>query len=50
MAASAVERWYLIRHIATETEKEREALGREIHDGLVQQLVGVRLLAATTGS
>lgn len=40
----AVERWHLLRRIAVEAEKEREALGREIHDKLSQQLVGVRLL------
>lgn len=40
-----VERWHLIRRIAEEAEKERESLGREIHDSLAQQLVGVKLLA-----
>jgi signal transduction histidine kinase len=40
-----VERWHLARWIAEETEQEREALGRQIHDGVAQQLVGVKLLA-----
>lgn len=40
-----VERWYLWRRVADETEEEREALGRQIHDGIAQQLVGVKLLA-----
>lgn len=40
-----VERWQLSRHIAEEAEQERETLGRQIHDGIAQQLVGVKLLA-----
>ena len=40
-----VERWHLLRRIAEEAESERASLGQEIHDGLAQQLVGVKLLA-----
>jgi signal transduction histidine kinase len=40
-----VERWHLARRIAEETERELEELGRQIHDGIAQQLVGVKLLA-----
>lgn len=40
-----VERWRFIRHIAEEAESEQEVLGREIHDSLAQQIVGVKLLA-----
>lgn len=45
LMGSAVERWHLVRRITEEAEREREAVGREIHDGLAQQLVGVRMLA-----
>lgn len=41
----SVERWQLLRRIAEEAERERTSLGREIHDNLAQQLVGVKLLA-----
>lgn len=41
----SIERWQLLRRIAEEAERERTSLGREIHDNLAQQLVGVKLLA-----
>jgi signal transduction histidine kinase len=44
------ERWHLLRCIAEEAEKERETLGREIHDSLAQQIVGVKLLAQSLRS
>ena len=40
-----VERQNLLRRIAEETEAERASLGRQVHDGLSQQLVGIKLLA-----
>ena len=43
--AHIVERYRLIQRITRETELERQALGRQVHDGLAQQLVAIKLMA-----